>query len=236
MEKLIYLAQLSPQTSADEFRDKQLASLRDAVLPTQLGVQQCAISFADQDVKAADIWKIESLAPLPQIVISLKLHTSNHHPTILRALESAGLVAIEGYLVSESEVLIDEDDGPHRPNGRSAGTLQFCTLQALKELSQSAFLEAWRGKHTAVALETQSTTAYRQNLVVAKLTRHCKDHDAIIEEQFPAAAMDDPAVFFDAVGDADKLAHNQTIMAESCSQFIDFSSINVVHLSEYRLK
>ena len=43
-------------------------------------------------------------------------------------------------------------------------------------------------------------------------------------------AMSDPQVFFDAVGDADKLQRNVRAMMDSCSRFIDFDEANGQHM------
>jgi hypothetical protein len=58
---------------------------------------------------------------------------------------------------------------------------------------------------------------------------------AIVEECFPAAAMSDPHVFFDAVGDDEKLTRHQVAMFESVQRFIDLSIIDVVPTSRYVL-
>jgi ketosteroid isomerase-like protein len=55
-------------------------------------------------------------------------------------------------------------------------------------------------------------------------------------------AMTDPAVFFDAVGDQDKLRRNVQAMMDSCSRFIDRNEasgqhmIDVVPTSQYVIR
>ena len=56
----------------------------------------------------------------------------------------------------------------------------------------------------------------------------------IVEECFPAAAMTDPGVFYDARGDSRLLKQRRQRMIESCSRFLDFSSLVVLPTSEYR--
>ena len=68
------------------------------------------------------------------------------------------------------------------------------------------------------------------------MTHGAPDWAAIVEEHFPIEAMSSPAVFFNAEGDAEKLQRHQREIAESCARFIDFQSINVVHMSEYVVK
>ena len=48
-----------------------------------------------------------------------------------------------------------------------------------------------------------------------------------------AAAMTDPNVFFDAVGDDELLARRQQEMFESVQRFIDMETIEVIPTSRY---
>ena len=58
-------------------------------------------------------------------------------------------------------------------------------------LSYEQWLDIWHNSHTRVAIDTQSTFGYRQNVVVRPLTYLAPPIDAIIEENFPPAAMSD---------------------------------------------
>ena len=49
----------------------------------------------------------------------------------------------------------------------------------------------------------------------------------------PSEAMDDPAAFFDAVGDPAKLQANLATMMDSCGRFIDFTRIDIIPTSQY---
>ena len=230
MEKLIYLANLPTNTSAEVFRDEHCAALALELQPLQIARGKLSIAIADDEVEAAAIYRLETQKPLWSLCITAVVDSGNVHSRFLEVLTNAGLGGIEAYLVSESEVLKTADQLP----GRTPGSLQVCTFNALADLSQAEIMSRWRGDHTAVAIETQSTTAYRQNQVVLALTENARPCHAIVEEQFPASAMASPEHFFDAVGDAEKLQANQAAMAESCARFIDFESISVIHMSEYR--
>jgi hypothetical protein len=103
--------------------------------------------------------------------------------------------------------------------------------------SDDDFLAAWLDDHTRVAIDTQSTFVYVQNLVVRTLVAGSgasgEPIDAIVEECFPAEAMTDIGVFFDAVGDDDRLADHTGRMMASTSRFLDLARIDVIPTSRY---
>jgi len=72
-----------------------------------------------------------------------------------------------------------------------------------------------------------------QNVVTRRLTPDGPAIDAMVEECFPAGAMSDPRVFFDAEGDHDKLKRNLATMVESVSSFLDLDYLDVVPTSQY---
>lgn len=122
---------------------------------------------------------------------------------------------------------------PLEPAQRIAGTLQLCSFNAKQGLSELEFDRRWLGQHTAVAIETQATTHYRQHRVMQTIKGEALD--AIVEEQFPAAAANSLEVFFDAVGNSEKLQQHISRMQQSCARFIDMQTINVIHLSDWPL-
>jgi hypothetical protein len=60
--------------------------------------------------------------------------------------------------------------------------------------------------------------------------------DAIVEEHFPIEAATSPEVFFDAPSDTKKLQENVARMMASCERFIQQDTINVIHMSEYKIR
>jgi hypothetical protein len=109
-----------------------------------------------------------------------------------------------------------------------------CGFATLPHLSRGELWDFWLGQHTAVAVETQRTLFYNQNVVVRALTEDAPPWDAIVEERFPAAALQSREVYFDAVGDPARLEANMARMAESCGRFIDFSRLALMNCGEYR--
>lgn len=137
-----------------------------------------------------------------------------------------------GYLVAESVQL----SGPPPPadGSRSSGFTQIVPLSVPVGISWAEWRRRWQGGHTPVAIETQSSFRYVQNLVVRPLDAGVPAFAAVVEESFPLAAASDPAVFYDAEGDPDRLAANSRRMLESCAAFID-GLVPMAWTAEYRL-
>jgi hypothetical protein len=136
-----------------------------------------------------------------------------------------------GYLVTESVQLT----GPPPPvdGSRCTGFTQIVPLAVPRHLSWAEWRRRWQGAHTAVAIDTQSSFRYVQNLVVRPLDDGAPAFAAVVEESFPLAAASDTAVFYDAEGDAERLADNTRRMMESCSNFID-GPVPIAWTAEYR--
>lgn len=137
-----------------------------------------------------------------------------------------------GYLVVESVQL----SGPPPPGdgSRSTGFTQIVPLSVPAGISWADWRRRWQGGHTPVAIDTQSSFRYVQNLVVRPLDAGAPAFAAVVEESFPLAAATDPAVFYDAEGDHERLAVNSRRMIESCATFID-GLVPMAWTAEYRL-
>ncbi|MBT4521140.1 MAG: EthD domain-containing protein [Halieaceae bacterium] len=230
MEKIIYLVRTSTDTNCDNFRQQALGEISQRLLQNDK-VQKLTMSFDDSDVARAADLRQEYRPPLPQATISVWVSTANTHSELVDILKPY-TSRIEGYLVTESEVMAP----PIEEGQRTEGVVQVCGFTKLEALSEEAFLTVWKESHGPLACDIQSTFGYRQNLVARKLTPEAADYSAIVEEYFPADSMDSPHVFYDTEGDDEKLQQNVNTMIESCVRFIDFETINVVHMSEYTVK
>ena len=137
-----------------------------------------------------------------------------------------------GYVVSESVQLA----GPPPPadGARCRGFTQIVPLTVPAGLSWAEWRRRWQGSHTTVAIETQSSFRYVQNLVVRPLDEGAPGYAAVVEESFPLAAASDSAVFYDAGGDAGRFAENSRRMMESCAGFID-GPVPIAWTAEYHL-
>ena len=228
MEKILYPAWKPDDTCADDFRDVLLLELGPEL--TGLGVRGLRISVVDSEVEPAAGLRQQNLGAAMDAMISVWLDSSVYRAPIEAAI--AGRVErMAGYLVTESEPLrSDTSEGKRTP-----GMAQVVFLQRPERLSEAEWLEIWHGSHTQVAIETQSTFGYRQNVVVRAVTADAPPIDAIIEENFPAEAMSSQHAFYAADSEEDYQARLKA-MIDSCVRFIDFDKINVIPTSEYLLK
>ena len=119
------------------------------------------------------------------------------------------------------------------PGERTPGFTLVTGINKRPDVSREEFLRLWYEEQRSCAIETQSTYQYVRNEVVRALTLDAPAFDAIVEETFPLGALTDPQVFYDAVGDAEKMASNQKRMMETCEKFLDFTRIESHPTSEY---
>lgn len=233
MEKIIYTLWKPAGLTMRDFA----AALR-VTLATQLqqaGVRGLALNIDDADVApAAGIRQIAD-APLPDALLQLWLDSAislRRQP--VDALIAAAVGRYDAYLVTESQPLRNERHAP-APGQRTHGFAQIALLKKPQRLGYDEWLANWHDGHTPVAIETQSTFEYIQNVVVRALTPDARPYDAIVEECFPPEAMSNPQAFFDAVGDAEKFQHNLDRMMASVGRFLDLGTIDVLATSQYRL-
>jgi hypothetical protein len=232
MEKIIYVVWKRENDSESGLR-KQLLEETSRQL-VELGVRRLSISVADDDVAPADA--LRTLATLPPIsgIVSIWVDTALRCRPLETLIQKA-VARTAGYLVTESEPLVNTRH-PTSEGERTPGMCQVVVFQKPPRLDRDHWLELWLGKHTKVALETQSTFGYRQNVVARALSYAAPPYDAIVEEYFPAAAMTDPTAFYDAAGDKDKLEKRQKTMFDSVARFIDFDKFDRIPMSEYIVK
>lgn len=228
MEKVLYLVNAAEGTSGDALREQ----LVDDVAPRLLasGAHQVQVNVMDSDVEAAAGARLRSgTGPCPDAMVSLWVDSANAplregYDEMLRVVD-ADLVA---YLVTESAPL------PGNPvDGRRPGYTQVSFLQRPERIDERSWMDHWHDHHTQVAIDTQATSGYVQNLVVRPLTPGAPPCTAVVEESFPEEAMTDQAVFFDAVGDDERRKANADALMTSVMAFLDFDLIDVVPTSEY---
>jgi hypothetical protein len=167
--------------------------------------------------------------------VAFWIDSAFHHKTF-EPLLAEHVARFAGFAVAESERLTNESTLGERTHGFS----QVCTLQIPPRLTRDAWFDYWQQTHGTLAIETQDTFRYVQNIVTRRLTWDAPPIAGIIEECFPAGAMTDPHVFYDAVNadgtpNAERLALNSQRMMDSCMKFIDFDKMEVLITSEYVL-
>ncbi len=231
MEKILYPVWKSETLSGDEFRDQLLEQLAPALLA--LDVRGLRFSVVDSEVDAAAGLRIENARPVMDAMISVWLDSSVYRAPVEEHI-AAHCQRFAGYLVTESEPILNTDH-PQREGERTYGMAQVVFLQRPRRLSEQQWLEIWHGSHTQVAIDTQSTFGYRQNVIARPVTYAAPPFDAIIEEHFPPEAMSSQHAFYAAEDEATLEKHRQA-MIDSCARFIDFDKIDCVPTSEYVVK
>ena len=233
MEKLVYSLWPSPGQDGDSLRDQLLAELPAALgrLPSVHGAR---LAVADSAVRPASGRRMESHPPVPAALLSLWVDYAGE--ASWQPLVNGLAARSSGYLVAEAEPLQSGRSHPAGVGERVYGMCHVVWLRKPEQLDRREWLAIWKGSHTRVAIDTQSTFGYRQNVVVQALDADCPPCDAIVEEHFPPEAMTSDHAFYATGGDETLLQQHMTAMIESCTRFIDFEHIDVVPMSEYLLK
>lgn len=231
MEKVIYAISYAPDAAPPDLGERLRGEVTARLL--DLGALRTQVNVVDEDVAPAASLRMCSSSAPADAVVSVWVDSATPH---LRAPFDDAVALVggrqAGYLVTESVPMRNERH-PVAPGERTPGMAQTVFFRRAPGLSDEAFLATWLGSHTQIAIDTQDTFSYVQNVVVRVLTPGAEPWDAIVEECFPAEAMTDPGAFFDAVGDPDRLAEHGRIMFESVQRFIDLSAIDVIPTSRY---
>ena len=234
MEKLLYPLWKQDRLTGDEFREELLGMLAPELTALK-DIHGLRLCVADSAVAAAARRRMEGCAPVPDALLSLWVDfagaASRWEPLI-----DARVARRAAYLVAEGEPLVNQSVHPSRPGERVYGMCHVVFLSAPAGMSQEDFLATWKDSHTRVAIETQSTFGYRQNLVVRRLSDDARPCHAVVEENFPPEAMTDDHAFYATGGDEAVLRKHMQAMMESCARFIDFDTIDVIPMSEYLVK
>lgn len=232
MEKMLYVVWKHEADSERAFRQKLLEKVSPHLI--DLGARQLRIGVADEDVAPALSLRMETTKPPIAGLVSIWVDTSTRRRPFEDVIQGS-VARMAGYLVTESEPIVNTNHVVAKGE-RTPGMYQVVLLRKPPRLSHEQWLDIWLGSHTQVAIDTQSTFGYRQNVVVRPLTYAAPPYDAIIEESFPAEAMTDPMVFYNAVGDEAKRKRHEKAMFESVVRFIDFDKIDRIPMSEYTMK
>lgn len=229
MEKVQYALWRTPVVGEDAFRAGLLADLVPALQRLE-SVRGLRLAVVDSAVAPAADKRLANSDSLPDALLSVWLDDAWRRPQPMTLVPD--LVArSHAWLVSEAEPIVNSTQPPGA-DARVPGFCQVALLQRPPRLNVAEWLHIWKGSHWQIAIDTQSTFGYRQNLVVCDLDGGGPALDAIVEEDFPAEAMSSAHSFYAAPDDATLQAH-QTAMMESCARFIDFDKIDVVPMSAY---
>ena len=235
MEKIVYALWSGHKDDRSAFNERLLTEVARE-LEEQPIVRGIQLNLCDAAVAAAEGLRQTNTRPQMDAVVQLWVDSAIdmfRRPLDMILEQAAERIA--GYLVTESQP-IRNTLHPPKPGERTEGWSQVVFLTRPPRLQHAAWLDNWHRLHTPVAIETQSNFEYTQNVVARPLTYAAPPYDAIVEECFPAAAMTDPHVFFDAVDDEGRYRKNLGLMMESCARFIDFERIDVIPTSQFIVK
>jgi hypothetical protein len=227
MQKLMFAFWEEPAQQA-RLNAALLGPVKDKLLAA--GVGRLRVNVPDEAVAKAQGLYPEMAADRPAALVSFFVNTARQIEAPLAAIASAGSRAF-GYETLESTPLPVRTPADGK---RPAGFTQLAFFSRLPGQSREDFLRIWLESHTTVAIETQSTFFYQQNPVLRSLDPAAPQFDAVVEETFPDAAMENWDVYFDAGGSPEKLELHRKQMADSCARFIDFTGIKLLITSEYR--
>ncbi len=210
-----------------------------ASLPADLasaGAQNVRINIRDETVLPGQAlvqsWQVPQQAAIAQFWMPSANARFRGEIDAALAAHSARFAA---WLVCESTIIANTAHVSlaNQPPTRTWGWSQASFISFRPDMTRTQAIAHWHSHHTRVAIETQSNFEYVQNLIVRPLTDDAPTYDAFVEECFPLEALDQPEVFFDAVGDQDKFAANLATMMDSCAGFIDFTRIDVMPTSQF---
>ena len=231
MEKIVTLVWKPKAVSSAGFKAALLGRAAKALLAA--GVGDLRICIADDDVLPAAPYRIESSDPPYDGLVSFWLNSARDYPACREAL-APHVASRAAYLVTESEPIRNRDRQPGEGE-RTPGMNQVVALQKPDHLDHTDWLGRWLDDHTQLAIDIQSTFGYRQNLVARSLEAGQVPLAAVVEENFPTAAMSSRLAFYDAGDDEALCQAREKQMIESAMRFIDFERIDCIPMSEYNL-
>lgn len=188
------------------------------------GVSRLQVNVDDEAV--ADAMRIPQLEPPVTALVSTWDGRPDDVAAALR--EVAGLV--HGYAVDERRRL----DPPEHWDGRRADALaNVAVLRRPAELDHEEWLRRWMVEHTPIAIRTQATFGYVQNVVTGAVTDDAPPVDAIVEELFPSAGMTDTHAFYGSGGDDAELQRRIGELMASVARIGADRDLDLVPTSRY---
>lgn len=197
-----------------------------------LGVPGLAVNVRDDTVRGS-LMTITTMNP--PVVAVVSLWTQQSYGEQVReavAVLEKQCESTAAYLVTESVPLVAPAT---EPGARTTGLANVALLRRPADLDEATWLQRWQIAHTPVAIETQATFGYTQNVVVRALTPDAPPIHGIVEELFPPEAITDLHAFFGAADGAD-LHDRMNRMVASTAAFGANVDVDTVPTSRYVLR
>jgi hypothetical protein len=116
---------------------------------------------------------------------------------------------------------------------RADSLANIAVLRRPDGMSREEYLDIWLGDHTTIAMATQATHGYVQNIVEEAMTPSSPEISAIVEELFPMAGMTDMHAFYGSGGDDEELNRRLTELMASVARFGADQGLDLVPTSRY---
>jgi hypothetical protein len=198
------------------------SALRDRL--AALGVTRLQVNLDDDAV--AEAMRFGPGRPIMALVSLWTDGDAGAAIAVLAELEAD----VHAYRVTERVRL---DPAPVPDGTRSEVLANVAVLRRPESMSRGEYLEYWMVHHTPIAIRTQNTSGYIQNIVEEALTPASPEISAIVEEHFPMAAITDSHAFYGSRGDEDELQRRFTELMESVAGFGADTGLDLVPTSRY---
>jgi hypothetical protein len=201
--------------------------LRDVQLHERLaaaGVRRLQLNLDDADVAPA-----MRLATGPQHIGAIVSVWADADAEVTEVLASA-TARLTGWEVDE-RLPIPPPESPH--GTRMDALANVAVLKKPDDLVRDEWLHRWLVDHTPVAITTQASFGYVQNIVTRELTDVPRRVDALVEELFPSAGMVDMHAFYGSGGDDAELNDRLTKLMASVARIGFDHDIDLVPGSRY---
>ncbi|MEU7768083.1 hypothetical protein AB0B25_23600 [Nocardia sp. NPDC049190] len=196
-----------------------------------IGADAVQVNISDADVANAMLRITTFDAPV-QAVVGI-WWTQQLAPAIAAEVLSSVAEQVVGWHVEELTPIVPPVAVPLE---RSPGLANLAFLRKPGDLSHAEWLDRWRVHHTPIAIETQATFGYVQNLVTGPATPDAPVIAGIVEELFPIEALTDPHAFYGSGGDDADLARRIGKLMTSVATFGGDRNLDLVPTSRYRLR
>lgn len=222
--KLMYAA-----WGADRDDGEDLAStLRDPDLHARLataGVRRLQVNLDDAAVAPA-----MRIATFEEPIGAILSVWTDRDPAPVTDVLATVTSRLAGYRVEERLPI----PPPEVADGeRSDALANIAVLRRPEGLSVEEWRHNWLIDHTPVAIATQATFGYVQNVVLGPVTADAPRVDALVEELFPSAAMSDMHAFYGSGGDDTELNYRLTRLMTSVARFGADRDLDLVPSSRY---
>ena len=179
----------------------------------------------DEHSERASMWVRDPMGCLPQGRLAIDAPDGNSaHLTSIADSLGGSLSHCFGRIPVTPQLAVGETFG---------GTMQLCCFQRKENLSDATLRSRWFEQHTDIAIETQQTLGYRQNLVLESGEPF---FDGIVEEYFSYEAATDMTAFFADGHDEARMWQHIEALTKSSESFLDLDKSEVIHLTDTRLR